>query len=410
MTDHGCAMTPSRIAYDVSVMILAVVALVFTGRPAPQSEISKRQKELQSIRDQISSMEEKIKDQSKKEKVSLDLLDTYDRKAGLLHKLINRLRADEQDLQLRIDTSRATIQRLQEHFDYLRDEYSRYVVAVYKAGQAYDMELLLSSSSINQFAVRNEYLKRFSRQRKDDADAIVRRKHDLEQVEARLRIQLGDQRRVIEEKGNEQARLVSLAADRRTMITQIRRDKKLLQQSLERQTRAAKELEDMIAQLIAAERIKKERRAESSAHERLPQPAGVGNFAARRGKLRWPVSEGSIVAQFGAQRHPKLKTVTLNPGIDIAVKPGTPVTAVADGEVARIWWLPSFGNLMILDHSGGYRTVYTHLEDIKVLEGQNVKEGQVIAESGESVDGPRIHFEIWKDQEKQNPQLWLAKQ
>ena len=91
-------------------------------------------------------------------------------------------------------------------------------------------------------------------------------------------------------------------------------------------------------------------------------------------------------------------------------EPGTAVTAVADGEVARIWWLPSFGNLMILDHSGGFRTVYTHLEDIKVLEGQNVKEGEVIAESGESVDGPRIHFEIWKDQEKQNPQQWLAKQ
>ncbi len=403
-------MTLSRIAYGVSVVLIAASCFSRTGPSTPQTEISKRQKELQSIRDQITSMETKMKEQSKKEKVSLDLLDTYDKNAGLLRKLIGRLKADEQDLQLRIDTSRNTIQRLQEHYEFLRDEYSRYVVAVYKAGRIHDLELLLSSSSVNQFAVRNEYLKRFSRQRKQDADAISRRQHDLEQVEARLRLQLGDQRRVIEEKANEEARLASLADDRRKMVLQIRRDKKLLQQSLERQTRAAKELEDMISQLIETERIKKERRAESSVHERLPQPAGAGNFAARRGHLRWPVAEGSIVAQFGAQRHPTLKTVTLNPGIDIAVKPGTAVTAVADGEVARIWWLPSFGNLMILDHSGGYRTVYTHLEDIKVLEGQRVKEGEVIAESGESVDGPRIHFEIWKDQEKQNPQLWLAKQ
>ncbi len=403
-------MKPKRFAYAALALLVLFSSTAMPGKPDPQSEISKRQKELQSIRDQITAMESKIREQSKKEKVSLDLLDTYDRNAALLHKLINRLKADESELQRKIDTSRATIVRLQQHYDYLRDEYRRYVVAVYKAGPVHDFEILLSSNSLNQFAIRNEYLKRFSRQRKLDADAVIRRKHDLEQVEARLQIQLGDQRRFIEEKANEEARLASLADDRRKMLSQIRRDRKMMQQSLERQTRAAKELEDMIAQLIAAEKIRKEREAESPSRERLPQPSGIGNFAARRGHLRWPVSEGSIVAKFGAQRHPTLKTVTLNPGIDIAVKPGTEVTAVADGEVARIWWLPSFGNLMILDHSGGYRTVYTHLEDIKVLEGQRVKEGEVIAESGESIDGPRIHFEIWKDQEKQNPQLWLAKQ
>jgi murein DD-endopeptidase MepM/ murein hydrolase activator NlpD len=136
----------------------------------------------------------------------------------------------------------------------------------------------------------------------------------------------------------------------------------------------------------------------------------VGDFAARRGKLRWPVSEGLIVAHFGTQRHPTLKTITQNTGIDIAVKAGTPVNAIAEGEVATIWWLPSFGNLVIINHYSGYRTVYAHLADIKVVEGQHVKEGDIIAESGESVDGPRLHFEIWKDREKQNPENWLNRQ
>jgi murein DD-endopeptidase MepM/ murein hydrolase activator NlpD len=73
-------------------------------------------------------------------------------------------------------------------------------------------------------------------------------------------------------------------------------------------------------------------------------------------------------------------------------------------------WLPSFGNLVIINHYSGYRTVYAHLADIKVVEGQHVKEGDIIAESGESVDGPRLHFEIWKDREKQNPENWLNRQ
>jgi murein DD-endopeptidase MepM/ murein hydrolase activator NlpD len=120
------------------------------------------------------------------------------------------------------------------------------------------------------------------------------------------------------------------------------------------------------------------------------------------------VSEGRIVARFGNQRHPTLKTVSQNTGIDIAVRSGSPVMSVARGEVATIWWLPSFGNLVILNHSGGYRTVYSHLAEIHVAEGQEVAEGEVIGESGESVDGPRLHFEIWKGKEKQNPEAWLS--
>jgi murein DD-endopeptidase MepM/ murein hydrolase activator NlpD len=121
------------------------------------------------------------------------------------------------------------------------------------------------------------------------------------------------------------------------------------------------------------------------------------------------VSEGTVVAHFGNQRHPTLKTITQNIGVDIAVKPGSDVRSVAGGEVATIWWLPSFGNLIIVHHYGGYRTIYSHLAEILVAEGQKVAEGEVLGVSGESIDGPRLHFEIWKDREKLNPEHWLGR-
>ncbi|MEK9138510.1 MAG: M23 family metallopeptidase, partial [Bacteroidota bacterium] len=169
---------------------------------------------------------------------------------------------------------------------------------------------------------------------------------------------------------------------------------------------------EMIADLIEQERIKREREAaEQRRTGKLPQPPAIaGNFEMKRGKLRWPVSEGSVVAHFGNQRHPTLKTITQNTGIDIAVKAGTPVTAVAEGEVATIWWLPSYGNIIIIDHYNGYRTVYSHLAEIRVTQGQKVKEGDGIGTSGEALDGQRLHFELWKDRDKQNPELWLSPQ
>ena len=115
------------------------------------------------------------------------------------------------------------------------------------------------------------------------------------------------------------------------------------------------------------------------------------------------------MARFGNQIHPVLKTVTQNTGIDISVPTGTDVHAVSSGEVATISWLPSYGNLVILNHNYGFRTVYTHLSEITVALSQKVDEGEVIGKSGESLGGPLLHFELWKEREKQDPELWLSR-
>ena len=392
------------------VLILLLSALsVLTGLVRGQGgddEIRKRQAELETLRDQIKTYEERIARQSKTESTTLELLDSYDKKGTLLRRLLSRLRLEEAELQDTIKSTRATLETLEAQLQFLRDQYARYVVAAYTGGPERDIELLLASRSLNQASVRNQYLKRFAAQRKSDVDRILSKRMEIEEVEARAQQQLTEERRLIAEKGAEEERLASLAEDRRAVLTRIRRDKKQLQREIERKTRAAQDLEDMIARLIENERIREERAREEA---RIPPsiPPGAG-FDVRKGKLLWPVSEGKIVARFGNQRHPTLKTVTQNTGIDIAVKAGTPVRAVARGEVSTIWWLPSFGNLVILNHYGGYRTVYSHLAEIHVVEGQQVADGEVIGSSGESVDGPRLHFEVWKGKEKQNPEAWLS--
>ena len=76
--------------------------------------------------------------------------------------------------------------------------------------------------------------------------------------------------------------------------------------------------------------------------------------------------------------------------------------------MAVLSFIPGFGNVLILNHSNGFRTVYAHLSDVMVSESQRVTEGTIIAKSGDTVAGAILHFEIWKEREKQNPELWLA--
>jgi len=401
----------NRVPARLRSLLLLVLIVLLPFPASPQDEIHKRQDELQAIRDQIRDLEGKIGEQQKNERETLDLLDSYEKKATLLRRLITRLKGDEQTLTRRIENTRKGVEKLENQLSFLKRHYASYVVSIYKRGRTRDLELLLSANSINQVYIRNQYLKRFTNQRRRDAQGIAVKRKQVEDTQAQLHIQLSEEQRLLAEKGAEEERLASIAADRRDALARIRKDKKFAQHEIERQMRAAKELEGLIAQLIEADRIRKEHEAEEARKSRVPLPATPGgSLEARKGKLRWPVSEGNVVAHFGNQTHPTLKTVTQNTGIDIAARVGSPVSTVADGQISKILWLPSYGNLVIISHNGGYYTVYTHLAEISGAEGEKVKEGEVIGYTGEALNGPRLHFEIWKGKEKQNPEQWLGRQ
>jgi murein DD-endopeptidase MepM/ murein hydrolase activator NlpD len=228
------------------------------------------------------------------------------------------------------------------------------------------------------------------------------RRDDIEEDNLRLRKQLIEQRDLLTQKRNEEDRLAAKMEKRKNVLSAIRRDKKMLRQEMNRKNAAARELESLISNLIDAERARK---------DRITQPPIIGKgLFEKRGRLRWPVEQGRVITHFGNREHPTLHTITQNTGIDIGLPIGSGVSAIAEGDVSTISWLPSFGNLIILDHQNGYRTVYAHLSDILVVEGQHVSEGASIGKSGESLAGPLLHFEIWKDREKQDPEIWLFPQ
>jgi murein DD-endopeptidase MepM/ murein hydrolase activator NlpD len=291
----------------------------------------------------------------------------------------------------------------------------------------YDLELLFSSKSVNQLYIRIQYLKKFSEQRAKDLQGISENKVTLEQKNEQLEVKLQSERRLLAEKTREEGNLKRTVTERQKVLKKVRKDKKTYQKELARKTEAFRQIERLIADLIEKERIRKEREeverrerelAESRDRERLkkvtpvlPKSTDINvafAFEKRKGTLRWPVANGKVQSHYGNQIHPVLKTVTQNTGIDIATPAGSNVYAVADGEVAVLSFIPGFGNVLILNHFNGFRTVYAHLSDVSVTESQRVNEGTVIAKSGDTVTGAILHFEIWKDRDKQNPEIWLV--
>lgn len=382
-------------------------------------EITKKEKELESLRSEIQAYEKRYRESEKKEKSTLENISNLDRQVGLLRNLIKKLREQEQSLRGDIQETRSSIQELERQLDALKTHYAKYVRSVYKYGRVYDVELLFSSKSVNQLYIRIEYLKRFSEQRAKDLRDVVGKKDDLEAENERLQASLMHERNVLAEKTSRESSLKKKVVEHRKSLTAIVQDKNKLRRALEEKKKYAEEIKRIVAKLNDEENKRKEAEAAAARNRDKTTPAlrptpapetAAGAFASQQRHLRWPVAAGTIASRYGMQIHPVLKTKRENTGIDIQVKSGTGVQTVADGEVSILTFIPGFGNIVILSHGDGYRTVYAHLSEINVVESQKVKAGDLIAKSGDSVEGSILHFEVWKGTVHQDPELWLAKQ
>lgn len=114
---------------------------------------------------------------------------------------------------------------------------------------------------------------------------------------------------------------------------------------------------------------------------------------------------GVITDGFGPRIDPITRQAAFHDGLDISAAFGTPVKAPADGLVVFADREAGYGRVVKLNHGYGFVTIYGHLDRILVKEGQRVKRGDVIGRVGMSgrTTGPHLHYEVWKDGEKQNP-------
>lgn len=114
---------------------------------------------------------------------------------------------------------------------------------------------------------------------------------------------------------------------------------------------------------------------------------------------------GVITDGFGPRIDPITRQAAFHDGLDISAAFGTPVKAPADGLVVFADRESGYGKVVKINHGYGFLTLYGHLDRILVKEGQRVKRGEVIGRVGMTgrTTGPHLHYEVWKDGEKQNP-------
>ncbi len=125
------------------------------------------------------------------------------------------------------------------------------------------------------------------------------------------------------------------------------------------------------------------------------------------GKFMWPLPAANnvITCKYGMRTHPVTKKYKLHTGIDLRCSTGTKVYAANAGTVTTSGYSSAWGNYIIINHGGGYTTLYAHLKSRSVSKDAKVKQGDVIGYSGNTgySTGPHLHFEINKNGSSYNP-------
>ncbi len=220
-----------------------------------------------------------------------------------------------------------------------------------------------------------------------DYQLIVSRLNQAEQTLQQTLVDLREQYRTLAQQQNLlQAQHHERERTLRALRGQIKTKGDSLQQLM--RDRAA------LAKVIAAAR---------ATMGKLPTPKDYQFFAQAKGKLSWPVS-GKLQNRFGAVRNGSLRW----DGVVIATPAGTSVNVIHAGRVVYADWLSGLGLLMIVDHGGGYMSLYAHNAVLLREVGEWIRSGDTIARSGDTgaEQTPSLYFEIRYQGEPVDPARW----
>lgn len=387
------------------VQWMCVVLVLLAGVAAAQTDntledrIGGQQKELDRIRREIEAHRAESKRLGKQEKATVAKLSALDKEIDLSRQFLRNLEQQEALISEQIDRLRNNILAEDSTMTDRMEVLARRIRQMYKRDPAFRWDIVLGSDNIQQ-AVRRYKFSQIIAERDAALIAEIRdRKMSYQTESAELIESLADIVVVRQDREEEAARLAASKKKREIMLAKIRNEKSGHASAIEQLEAAQAKVKDLIGQL-------EKRRLDLKSRGYVPD----GDFAELKGRMIKPV-DGKIVRGFGQIKHPKYGTVTFNNGVDIGGSAGAPIRAVAPGLVEFVDWIEGYGKCVILNHGGGYYTLYAHVAETFVVQGQEVAFGDVIAEVGDtgSLNGYECHFEIRKSKQALDPTQWFAR-
>lgn len=417
------------------ILLFSIFLLYPVARAAdnPRDRLGRLRAELDSLSTVLASAARSEQDLSGR-------IHTTDQKISTRQKLIRELekrRRKEQravvhfDTRIgeadgRLDVVQDRLKKTNREVNELESVIADRAVYLYIHGSRRTLEFLAAAEDPGDLIRRRIYVEKIQKRDAKNLTLLRNARNRQSSAERDLQNTLDDLRISRRRKQQAAREVEQLVRETRNERSQLERDRANLASLLDRAKRDRKAIEDMIADREAALKKVEEwitslesRRLEGGVQEITvaPRPGeyvvhevrDYGSFPSAKGKLPWPV-RGRVLLTFGLQTNKVTGTETENPGIDIDAKAGSEVVAVQSGICKRITFLRGFGTTILVGHGDGYYTVYAHMGEVWVSEGEEVEAGRVLGTVApqNSTGEVSLHFQVWHKRVKENPMNWLS--
>ncbi len=371
------------------LIILLSLILIIQGASMSfgATDLQKSQQELKKIQNELNNLNKQKREKNKAQKAVVQRINSIEDNIQLLESEINGLQNRLAGAEKSVATSRTELQLAEQKIGNKNEVLNERLRAMYKVGHIGYLDVLLGSSDFGDMMTRIDMVQRIYHQdtellrsMKKSRDQIAEKKASLEKYAKELKSlqsNLNVKQNALD--GN----LDSLEVEK----VELSKDLKALEQREDQLLEDSNRLTQLLAKMKTTTKY-------------------VG------GKMAWPVpGHYKISSPYGYRIHPIYKTRKLHTGIDISAPKGTPVVAAQGGTIIMSESYYGYGKTVMIDHGGGYVTLYGHNSSLVVSAGQKVSKGQVIAKVGSTgtSTGNHCHFEVRYKGKTTDPIPWVSK-
>lgn len=398
--------------------LILLFALFFSCTTMIAQDIAEVRRQYQETLKRIEETDKALSANEKSVKNQLYRYNVINDQVKESQKYLNRLNAEYNKTRSAIHKLNEEIKTLNIELEKRQDQYAKMVRQLYiRLNDNDKLMFIFSADDLSQSWRRMRYLNDYAKYQRQQAESIKEKQAEIEVAKAELESKRKQQADLVAEQTAEQNRLKKERSKQNSIVQDLRKKRSSLQAELRKDRQRAERLNNKIEEIIAAEN--KQSSAAGSTGTASAYAMNVDEkklateFGNNKGKLPFPVSEpGTIVVHFGEQKHKDMRYVQTNSsGIDIQTKAGASARAIFKGTVSKVFSVQGTNFSIIVRH-GNYLSVYSNLEKVSVKAGQTVKIGDKLGTIYSDPDQKNLtimHFQIWKDLQKLDPELWLKK-
>lgn len=368
--------------------------------------------ELRGVKREIKAQKQLITKTRKVEAVISTELQEINRNLDQKVSDLGRLDHDLRGVESSLDRTGHDIGRVSEDASRKRQEIERRLTSLYKAGELGALRMFFSAESFPQIVENIRYMRSILDNDKRIFVEYNQKIEELKKLKADLERDAVKKERILENMAQKKREIEQEKRKKADYLIKVRQDRKSYEASLKELQTNASRLQAMMVRLNALSRRKL-----SSRHEKpgskpkpladLPAVPDRG-FASQKGRMTLPV-RGAILESFGKHKHPEFDSYTFSKGLSISSSAGTEIKSIYEGNVIFADYFKGFGNMIIVDHGGGYFSLYAHASRITKKVGAEVSRHETIATVGDvdSTKGTILYFEIRHQGKPVDPAGWV---